>query len=129
MEAAGPSAKLTRFANPSENLSGLDPETAADLLAAASDLSLVIDARGIVRDVAFSSADLAREVYRSWIGAKWVDTVTVESRIKVEELLKEATENVPTRWRQFQNGREVKQTINCVESHFIVLAKQGRSKR
>lgn len=100
MEAAGPSAKLTRFANPSENLSGLDPETAADLLAAASDLSLVIDARGIVRDVAFSSADLAREVYRSWIGAKWVDTVTVESRIKVEELLKEATENVPTRWRQ-----------------------------
>ena len=135
MEAAGQNAKLTRFANPSASLSGLAPEGAAALLTAASDVSLVIDGRGIVRDVAFSSAELARDIYKSWIGAKWVDTVTVESRVKLEELFKEAVEDVPTRWRQVnfvtEGGPDVPVRLSAIrygkDGQVIVVGRELRA--
>jgi len=39
-------------------------------------VTLVVDGRGIILDVAFSSGDLAKDAYRDWIGRRWTDTVT-----------------------------------------------------
>ena len=52
------------------------------LVAAASDLALVIDERGVIRDVSFHNDDLARDldVQASWPGRAWIDTVSIESR-------------------------------------------------
>lgn len=70
------------------------------LVAAATDLSLVIDGDGVIRDASFGSSDLAGEGCETWLGRPWVDTVTIESRPKIASLLKDAAPGAVTRWRQ-----------------------------
>ncbi|MCJ2081567.1 transcriptional regulator PpsR [Methylobacterium sp. J-090] len=78
----------------------LDAQAAGLLVAAATDLSLVIDGEGMIRDAAFSGTDLAGEGCETWLGQRWADTVTVESRPKIAALLKDAEPGSVTRWRQ-----------------------------
>ncbi len=66
---------------------------------AASDLSLILDADGVIRG-ATGAADFADEKIGGWLGQRLVDTVTVESRPKVDELLRDAGPEAITRWRQ-----------------------------
>lgn len=87
------------FDAPKKSLGGLDPEAAATLIAATTDVALVLDRQGVIRDLSFGSAEMSAEGYGSWIGQAWVDVVTVESRPKVEALLREAAANSATRWR------------------------------
>ena len=77
----------------------LDGEAAGLLVAAATDVSLVVDADGVIRD-ATSGGDLEAENIPGWLGKRWVDTVTVESRSKVDALLRDAQVGGVTRWRQ-----------------------------
>jgi transcriptional regulator PpsR len=88
------------FRSPQESLGHLDPEATGALIAAAGDISLIIGADGEITDVAFNSSELAREGATPWVGKRWVDTVTVESRPKVEELIDEARAGSVQRWRQ-----------------------------
>ncbi len=90
------------FRFPKQSLRGLDAETAAILLSAASDMAVVADVTGVIRDVAIQDDALAAELehHADWAGRKWIDTVTAESRPKVEALLAQAgTPEAPTRWR------------------------------
>ncbi|WP_264048809.1 transcriptional regulator PpsR [Methylobacterium flocculans] len=82
------------------SLDPLDAQAAGLLVAAATDLSLVIDADGVIRDATFGNADLEGEGCETWLGRPWVDTVTVESRPKIAALLKDAAPGAVTRWRQ-----------------------------
>jgi transcriptional regulator PpsR len=88
-----------RFSAPKENLAAIDADTAGALIANAADVSIVVDAEGVIVDVAFSDSDLAKLAYRNWIGRRWIDTVTVESLPKIEDLLRDANAKAPTRWR------------------------------
>ena len=99
-EASNPTPMLARLATPSDSLASIDPETAAALLTTSSDLTLVVDAGGIVRDVAFANAELAKDAYRDWVGRSWVDAVASDSRAKVEELIRDAATGSASRWRQ-----------------------------
>lgn len=83
-----------------KSLGPLDAQAAGLLVAAATDLSLVIDAEGVIREATFGSADLADEGCEAWLGRPWVETVTVESRPKIAALLKDAAPGAVTRWRQ-----------------------------
>ncbi len=94
------SAASTLFNPPEELLEGIDPRSAVRLITAAADVALILDDRGVIRDVAFGSEEFVADDYSGWIGRPWVDTVTVESRAKVEELLREASADIPPRWRQ-----------------------------
>ncbi|GJD51632.1 hypothetical protein OPKNFCMD_4387 [Methylobacterium crusticola] len=78
----------------------LDAETTGVLVAAATDLSLVVDHDGVIRDATFGSDDLADEGVGRWLGRRWIDTVTVESRPKIADLLQDAAPGAVTRWRQ-----------------------------
>ncbi len=100
VEALRPSAPLTRFNAPVESLGSIDPETAAALIVSSSDVALVMDKDGVIRDVAFGNEELAREAYRNWIGRRWTDTVTVESKPKIEEMIRESQNLQVSRWRQ-----------------------------
>lgn len=93
---------MTGFSAPAQSFAQLDPAAAAALVAAASDLALVIDHEGVIRDLAVGSHDLSSDLadHRSWIGRAWVDTVTLESRPKIEALLREAAEGRSSRFRQ-----------------------------
>lgn len=89
------------FRAPKRTLGDLEAETAAKLIAAAADIALVVDAKGIVRDVAFGNDELAKEGYEKWVGQPFIDTVTFETRSKIEELLLDAADSkAPLRWRQ-----------------------------
>ncbi|MEH3116984.1 MAG: transcriptional regulator PpsR [Methylorubrum populi] len=78
----------------------LDSEAAGLLITATSDLSLVVDQKGIVRDTASSRAEFEGEGIEAWLGRPWIDTVTVESRPKIDALLRDAAPGAITRWRQ-----------------------------
>ena len=89
-----------RFRFPRDSVGDLDADMAATLIAAMSDIALVVDTDGVIRDLAFGSDDWSVEWYGKWLGLPWVDTVTGETRQKVEALVEEATTTAPSRWRQ-----------------------------
>ena len=81
----------------------LDGEAAGLLVAAATDVSLVVDGDGVIRDASIGGGDLEGENISGWLGRRWVDTVTVESRPKVDALLRDAQAGGVTRWRQINH--------------------------
>lgn len=81
---------LGQFESADALLSGLDPEAVAELLTAAADIVLVLDPEGRIRDLSLASSELVNLGCREWLGQSLASTVTVESRLKVETLMKEA---------------------------------------
>jgi len=81
---------LGRFESADSFLAGLDPEAVAELLTAAADIVLVLDAEGRIRDLSLASAELVNLGCKDWLGQALATTVTIESRPKVDTLLKEA---------------------------------------
>jgi transcriptional regulator PpsR len=94
---------MKAFRTPARWLAGIDADAAALLIAAAADLTVIVDKDGIVRDFAFQSEALALEFFQhdSWLGTHWRETVTVESRGKIDEMLKDAA------GKTHRNGRQV----------------------
>ena len=91
---------MTPFDNPSATLGSLDAQTAGLLLAQAAEITLVLDADGRVIDRAINGQQLEGEGCDDWLGRLWSDTVTVESRPKIESLLEDALGGKPGRQRQ-----------------------------
>jgi transcriptional regulator PpsR len=112
------------FGAPETTLGDLDAGTAGSLLSASNDLTLVVDDQGVIRDLASANEELARESCSEWIGQAWADTVTAESRPKVESLLRDAREPEPPsgaghpRWRQLNQllsgGRQLPMLYSAV---------------
>ena len=80
-------------------LGGLDGQSVAELLHAASDVALIIDRDGIIRDISFT-ADTHLSETRAWLGQAWVDTVTPETRDKVREMLRDVANDGVSARRQ-----------------------------
>lgn len=78
---------VNSFKAPAENLGTINGQTVSSLLGAAADIALVIDRRGVIRDLSVSSDELASKNTEKWIGSMWVDTVSIDSKEKVAELL------------------------------------------
>jgi len=94
------SASLARFAAAGELLRGLDPEDIGHLLASTADVALVVDSAGVILDAAFADADLTRLAGPEWIGKRLIDTVTDETRPKIEDLIRDSAQQASLRWRQ-----------------------------
>lgn len=111
IEAANTPASLVQFSAPNEALGGIDAETAGAMVALASDIALVVDGHGVILDAAFGELGSLKIASRDWIGQRWADLVTVDSRQKIEETLRDATHRSPTRWRHVNHmaseGREI----------------------
>ena len=101
------------FVSPGASLGDLDPSSAALLIGASSDITLVLEPDGTIRDLAIRSEELAAELDDSpnWIGHKLTGAVALDSRPKVAVLLREATTNADSRWRHLNHmtadGRSV----------------------
>jgi len=89
------------FSSAKKWLNDLDSETASRLITVASDVALVVsDAQhGVIRDVSFGNDELAGELTEKWVGKPWAETVTADSRHKVEALLRDSTAKGMPRWR------------------------------
>jgi transcriptional regulator PpsR len=95
-------ALVQMFKSPQESLGDLAAPAVANLIVAATDLAVVVDGQGVIRDVAFNKEDLSLELDAQgrWMGAKLLETVTSETRAKVIELLQDATVRKSSIWRQ-----------------------------
>jgi transcriptional regulator PpsR len=82
----------------------LDAKVAAKVVAAGGDVAMIIDRGGVIRDVAVSSQDLLRDGVDQWLDRRWSDTVTVESRQKIEEMLRDAANDSGPRWREINHA-------------------------
>jgi transcriptional regulator PpsR len=94
---------VKRFSVAKKWLGDLDPETASTLITAASDVALVINSGsdGLIRGIAFGSEELEREFHspEELVGKPWADTVSADSRPKIEAMLRDAAARVEPRWR------------------------------
>jgi transcriptional regulator PpsR len=85
------------------SLSALRPADTASLIAAAADVALLVDADGVIRDVSIASDELAGLGSADWVGRRWADTVTVESRTKVQALLETPGATTAPKWRHINH--------------------------
>ena len=91
------------FESPGTSLGELDADSAAALIAVCSDVALIVDEHGIIRDLSFGSDEFSKDGHLDWVGKPWVQTVTVESRGKVEALLRDAGASLAPRWRHINH--------------------------
>ncbi|HRD95430.1 MAG TPA: transcriptional regulator PpsR [Rubrivivax sp.] len=68
-------------------LSGCAAELAEAFVSLASDIALIIDEQGVIQSVAQSPAAPITASASEWVGRPWVDTVTGDTRRKVELML------------------------------------------
>lgn len=79
----------------------LDAKSAAALLAVAGDITLVMDGAGVIREVALvGGGDSQFDAATQWVGRPWNETVTNESRSKIDSLVKEAVHHGISKRRQ-----------------------------
>lgn len=96
---------MKAFRAPKTTLGDLDAVAAAELIASATDIALILDEAGMIQDVAIAAQDLMGELrgHERWVGTNWVDTVTDESRPKAEALLADARSRKQPRWRHLNH--------------------------
>lgn len=85
------------------DLAALSPwasELAQTFVSLDSDIALVIDADGVIRNVAQSRGASLSSTVLDWVGRPWVDTVTADTRGKIEKLLAEVTSTGLARRRE-----------------------------
>jgi transcriptional regulator PpsR len=92
------------FLSQGRTFKDMNPETVADLISATSDITLMLSGDGRIRTATTHSPELAALNVDSWQGEAWTDTVTVESRPKIRDLLNETAEHGSARWRQVNHA-------------------------
>ena len=101
------SSLVKTFVSPDSSLGELDAQSVATLIATASDVALVVDADGTIRDIAFQSEELAGDLDTSgeWLGRKLMTTVVADSQPKVTHLLADAAmHNAKPKWRHLNHA-------------------------
>ncbi len=96
---------MKAFRAPKTALGNIDAEAAAALIAAAADIALILDEAGRIRDVSVAAEDLMDDLagHANWLGKSWADTVTEESRPKVDMLIAAASSGHEPRWRHLNH--------------------------
>ena len=124
------------FKSPKESLGDLGALSAANLIAAATDVAVVVDGQGFIRDVAFNKDELSLELDAQgrWMGSKLAEIVTPETRTKVKELLHDATVRKSSNWRQVNHpspgGEDIPVLYSAInigrDDRFVVVGRDLR---
>ncbi|MGA0881873.1 MAG: PAS domain-containing protein, partial [Burkholderiaceae bacterium] len=113
-----------------------DDETAAALVAAASDITLLVTQEGVIENASGDSQIWESVPFQSWVGKKWVDTVSSESRVKVDEMLRDVRSGeAVTRWRHINHrgheGQDIPVLFSLVKTgkpnQYIAIGRDLRS--
>ena len=97
---------MKTFVSPQTSLGDLDAASAATLIGASSDITLVLDGAGVIRDLAFAGASSLTDDLpdsRAWVGRPIERDVAPDSRPKVAALLRDATTHGEPRWRHLNH--------------------------
>jgi transcriptional regulator PpsR len=124
------------FKSPKESLGDLGALSAAKLIAAATDVAVVVDRQGLIRDVAFNKEDLSLELDAQgrWMGSKLSEIVTPETRAKAGELLQDAAVRKSSSWRQVNHpsagGEDIPVLYSAInigrDDRFVVVGRDLR---
>lgn len=124
------------FSSPTESVGDLDAQAASTLILSATDIALVVDRSGIVRDLSFQSDELVSELdgVEHWPGQAWSDIVTSESRAKLDSLRRDASNGNGGSWRHVNHpspqGGSVPVLYSAVQlgddEHLVVLGRDLR---
>lgn len=76
------------------------------LIAAASDLALVVDQQGVIEHVAIGEAIQSHATWSSLVGKRWKETIANDSQSKVDQLLTEARSGEVARAREINQQAE-----------------------
>jgi len=109
------SSLVKAFVSLDASLGELDAGSVATLIATASDVALIMDAQGVVLDLAFQSEELSSDLAQgaTWMGGSLAETVAPDSRPKINKLLADASvhTNDKPKWRHInhlaEDGRSV----------------------
>ena len=124
---------MKNFSGAAEWLKDLNGEGVGQLLAVASDVALIVaDSRqGVIKDVSIGSEEIPIDLVESWLGKPWINTVTIESRPKIEALLNNADAKGAPRWRlvnhPFGSGQQLPVLYACVRFGESRIVAFGRS--
>jgi transcriptional regulator PpsR len=99
-------------------LPSLDSSTFSQLLGVVSDITVIMDPKGVVEDVSVGRDSLSALGCQTWIGRNWLDTVTTESRTKIQDLLQSRGVPQEMRWRHVNHTTPVG---NEVALQYVVL--------
>jgi transcriptional regulator PpsR len=97
------SGHLIPFNDPDAMFEGFSKDDFVALAYCAGDFVLGVDEQGIIRDLSANAGD--RIFAHQWVGKKWLDTVTIESRPKIEQLLDPSQPGGDT-WRQVNHPHD-----------------------
>jgi transcriptional regulator PpsR len=87
-------------------LSEWAPELARTFVTLAGDIALVIDAEGIIRNVAQGCGEPIAPIAHQWVGRQWIDTVCGNTRPKIANLLKEVAATGLARRREVNHPQQ-----------------------
>jgi len=126
---------MTPFRKPELYMRGFDSTTTSKLVASSCDISLVIDEDGVVCDVGFGDDRSVIPEATGWVGQRWVDTVSIDSRQKIRDLLAIKADATPSPWRQVnqvsESGVDIPLLYRAVtrdeDGHLIVVGRDLRS--
>ena len=104
---------MKNFKAPRKALTGLDAETVAGLIVSSADIALILDRRGVIRDLAIPNAELLAELGADWIGKSLLEVVTEDSRPKIDMLLRDLG-NDQVRARQVNHPLKDGRTVPIV---------------
>ncbi len=98
----------------------VDPGAAAALVKSVADIALVVDAQGEILEVSVGTQSLAEALGADWVGKRWAETVTDDTRARLESLLMDKGRQGPGEWRQVahrgRDGRGVPVQYRVVEA-------------
>jgi transcriptional regulator PpsR len=124
------------FKSPKQSLGDLGAQSAAKLIAAATDVALVVDGQGVIRDVAFNKEELSLELDAQgrWPGSKLLEVVSPDTQAKVRELLQDAVTLKSSIWRQVNHpsasGEDVPILYSAInigrKDRFVVVGRDLR---
>ncbi len=86
------------FTSATRHFAALAGDAAARLAMVSGEIALILDADGRIVDVSADPREFPEA--GSWVGREWLDTVTIESRPKVMEMLAGMRKGVTQHWRQ-----------------------------
>jgi transcriptional regulator PpsR len=81
-------------------LGPLDAAAAQRAMAGANDVAIIVDRSGVIQDLAVNTQDLRLDGVDGWLGKRWTETVSADSRDKAQDVLNDLTGQTITRWRE-----------------------------
>jgi transcriptional regulator PpsR len=112
-----------------------DPAHLASIVSATVDVTVLLTADGVICDQVIANKTMPDTLFKGWPGKALAETVTIESRAKIDQLIAEAANGQPPRWRQVnhpvRDGQDVPINYSAFRAgpngHIIVVGRDMSS--